>query len=157
MCPFHSPVESHGKKVTPKFVQNTAQVHTPGNIAPTKHIQSFIVIYQNVRVINPEVWPPPYIPFNQPLSLQNFFTSWPLKFNPVPRPCHMPLLSIDMKTKVVQHVKRINRNRHRHRQRHSHRQSWFPAFVKNIWHFFLTSTTSSPSPISGPIIELVPS
>ena len=39
---------------------------------------------------------------------------------------YMPLLSIDMKTKVVQHVTRINRHRH----------SWFPAFVKNIWHFF---------------------
>ena len=77
--------------MTPKFVQNTAQVHTPGNIAPTKHIQSFIVIYQNVRVISPEVWPPPYTPSNEMLSLQTFFTSWHLKFNPVLRPCHKVL------------------------------------------------------------------
>ena len=85
MCPFHSPVESYGGKVTPNFVQNTTKIHTPGDIAPTKLIQSYIVIYQNVRVINAEVWPPLYTPFNQLLSLQNFFTSWPLKFNPVLR------------------------------------------------------------------------
>ena len=88
MCPFHSPVESYGGKVTPNFVQNTTKIHTPGDIAPTKLIQSYIVIYQNVRVINAEVWPPLYTPFNQLLSLQNFFTSWPLKFNPVLRLCH---------------------------------------------------------------------
>ena len=39
-------------------------------------------------MINAEVWPPLYTPFIQLLSLQNFFTSWHLIFNPVPRLCH---------------------------------------------------------------------
>ena len=33
MCPFHSPVESYGGKVTPNFAQNTTKIHTPGDIA----------------------------------------------------------------------------------------------------------------------------
>ena len=65
---------------------------------------------------------------------------------------HMPLLSIDMKTKVVQHVPRVDfispvriihqylwlidwLNRHSDSRRQ--RQSWFPDFVKNIWHFLV--------------------
>ena len=39
------------------------------------------MIYQNVRMISPEVWLPPYTPFDHPLSPQNFFTSWPLILN----------------------------------------------------------------------------
>ena len=89
MCPFHSPVESYGGKVTPNFVQNTTKIHTPGDIAPTKLIQSYIVIYQNVRMISPEVWLPPYTPFDHPLSPQNFFTPWPLILNHDLELCHM--------------------------------------------------------------------
>ena len=65
---------------------------------------------------------------------------------------HMPLLSIDMKTKVVQHVPRVDfispvriihqylwlidwLNRHSDSRRQ--RQRWFPDFVKNIWHFLV--------------------
>ena len=40
------------------------------------------------------------------------------------------LLSIDMKTKVVQHVPRVKR--HSHMYRHRHTQSWFLFFGKNI-------------------------
>ena len=32
-------------------------------------------------MISPEVWLPPYTPFDHPLSPQNFFTSWPLILN----------------------------------------------------------------------------
>ena len=38
-------------------------------------------------MISPEVWLPPYTQFKQPFSLKNIFTSWPLKYNPDPRPC----------------------------------------------------------------------
>ena len=41
MCPFHSPVESYGEKVIPNFVQNTTKIHTPGDIASEKRIQSY--------------------------------------------------------------------------------------------------------------------
>ena len=53
------------------------------------------------------------------------------------------LLSIDIKTKVVQHVPKISRHshslrkihRHRNINRHSHIHSWCADFVKNIWQF----------------------
>ena len=67
--------------------------------------------------------------------------------------CHrIPL--IHMKTKVVQHVPRINRHRQRHiyGQRHSHRHRWFPALVNNMGIFFtnyyFSQCTPSPPPRS---------
>ena len=45
MCPFHSPVESYGGKVTPNFVQNTTKIHTPGDIAPKK---TYLIIHCDI-------------------------------------------------------------------------------------------------------------
>ena len=40
-------------------------------------------------MISPEVWLPPYTPFDHPLSPQNFFTSWPLILNHDLELCHI--------------------------------------------------------------------
>ena len=39
-------------------------------------------------MISPEVWLPPYTPFDHPLSPQNFFTPWPLILNHDLELCH---------------------------------------------------------------------
>ena len=80
-------------------------------------------------------------------------------------------LNLNMKTKVVQHVCRINISIWRitcdkcgrwqiqsqtHSHRHRHRHFWVPAVGKTIWYFFYLNHPST-SPLSQGIKELDPS
>ena len=68
--------------MTAQIGQNTLKIHIPVQITPTKHIKSYIVIYQNVRATHPEVWEPLYIPFDLILCPPEFFHAVILDIEP---------------------------------------------------------------------------
>ena len=69
-------------------------------------------------MISPEVWLPPYTPFDHPLSPQNFFTSWPLILNHDLELCHI-VYYITLKTMLGTPCILKSYTSHRHRQKNT--------------------------------------
>ena len=88
--------------MTAQIGQNTLKIQIPVQITPTKHIKSYIVIYQNVWATHPEVWEPLYIPFDLILCPPEFFHAVILEIEP----CSQTLSYVDF-ARVSQNFSQI--------------------------------------------------